>query len=54
MRKLTLLVRVFPGMLTLIAPVVAPTGTVAVMWVFDTTVNVAGVPLKVTLVAPVR
>ena len=35
-------------------PVVAPVGTVVVISDFDFTVNVAAVPLKVTLVAPVR
>ena len=35
-------------------PVVALSGTVAVISVSDTTVNVAGVPLNVTLVEPVR
>jgi hypothetical protein len=30
------------------APVVAPTGTVAVIWMVESTVNVAEVPLKLT------
>jgi hypothetical protein len=42
------------GVVTLIGPVVAPTGTVAVILVALTTLNVAAVPLKVTAVAPVR
>lgn len=39
---------------TLMVPVVAPVGTVAVMLVADPTVNVALVPLKRTPVAPVK
>ena len=35
-------------------PVVAPAGTVVLISVAETTVNAAAVPLKVTLVAPVR
>jgi hypothetical protein len=35
-------------------PVVAPAGTVVVISEGETTVNAAGVPLKVTLLAPVR
>src|ERR1700730_10713884 len=35
-------------------PVVAPAGTVVVISELDTTVKVAAVPLKLTLVAPVR
>ncbi len=35
-------------------PLVAPIGTVVVISVAETTVNVAGVPLKVTLVVPLR
>jgi hypothetical protein len=42
------------GATTLTAPVVAPVGTVVVISVAETTVNVAAVPLNVTLVAPVR
>jgi len=49
-----LLERVPLGVVTTMVPVVAPLGTVAVMYVSDTTVNVAGVSLKVTLVVPVR
>src|SRR6185437_5350642 len=37
-----------------IGPVVAPVGTVAVIWVAELTVNVAALPLKVTAVAPVK
>ena len=39
---------------TLIGPVVAPVGTVAVIWVLETTVKAASVPLKVTVLAPVK
>ena len=38
----------------MIFPVVAPTGTVAVILKLDATVNVAALPLKLTLVVPVR
>jgi hypothetical protein len=52
-RKFTLLVNVRLGVVTLIFPVVAPLGTVVVIAVpAELTVNVAAVPLKVTLVAP--
>ncbi len=44
-----------PGVVTQIFPVVAPVGTVAVIWVEETTLNaVAETPLNVTLVAPVK
>ena len=39
---------------TLTVPVVAPLGTVALISELETTVNVAAVPLKLTLLAPVR
>jgi hypothetical protein len=39
---------------TVTSPCVAPVGTVVVISDADTTVNVAGVPLKLTLVASVR
>ena len=54
--KGTLLERVPPGVATSTVPVVAPAGTVVVILnkYLDTTVNVAAVPLKLTLVAPVR
>ena len=52
--NVALLVSVPLGVTTSTVPVVAPAGTVVVIKVFDTTVNVDGVPLKVTLVAPVR
>src|ERR1700722_723257 len=39
---------------TLTFPVVAPVGTVAVISLADTTLNVAAVPLKLTAVAPVN
>src|ERR1039458_879490 len=53
-RKRTLLERVPLGVTTWTFPVVAPAGTVVVIKELDTTVNVAAVPLKMTLVAPVR
>lgn len=43
-----------PGVVTSTRPVVAPVGTVVVISDAETTVNVAAVPLNVTLVAPVR
>lgn len=52
--KLLVLVAVLSGVVTLIAPVVAPVGTVVVMAVSETTLNVALAPLKLTLVAPVK
>jgi hypothetical protein len=42
------------GVTTWTVPVVAPVGPVALIWVAEPIVDVAGVPLKVTLVAPVR
>ena len=49
------LVAVPPGVLTEIFPVPAPTGTVAVIFVSEFTVNTAVFPtLNVTLVAPVK
>ena len=53
-RKGTLLESVPLGVVTWTGPVVAPGGTVVAMKVpVELTVNVAAVPLKVTLVAPV-
>src|SRR5208283_1987416 len=52
--KLLLLVKVPLGSVTVIGPVVAPAGTVAVRYVSDTMVKDAGVPLKETPVAPVK
>jgi hypothetical protein len=44
-----------PGVVTERGPVVAPAGTVAVIWVDESTVNVVAlVPLNVTAVAPVK
>jgi hypothetical protein len=44
-----------PGAVTVITPVVAPAGTVAVILVLEFTVNVvAAVPLKLTAVLPVK
>src|SRR5439155_6360811 len=42
------------GAVTLIGPVVAPLGTLVEICVSETTVKVAGVPLKATPVAPVK
>ena len=52
--KLVLLIRVPPGVTTLTLPEVAPVGTLVLICVLETTVNLAAVPLKLTLVAPVR
>ena len=52
--KLLPLVPVPEGVVTAIVPVVAPLGTVAVIWKFETTENEAVVPLNVTVVAPVN
>src|ERR1700730_11549580 len=52
--KATLLKSVPLGVVTSTVPVVAPVGTAVVISVAETTVYVAAVPLKVTLVAPVR
>ena len=52
-RKITLLESVPEGVTTLTVPVVAPAGTVVVIKEAETTLNVAAVPLNVTLVAPV-
>jgi hypothetical protein len=54
MLKLTLLVKFPAGVATTTAPVVAPAGTTADMYVSLTTLNfVAPTPLNVTLVVPV-
>ena len=50
--KLVALVAVPPGVVRLIGPLPAPSGTVAVICVAETTVNVALVPLKLTALAP--
>ena len=52
--KLAALVPVPAGVVTAIVPVLAPTGTVAAIWVADTTEKAAAVPLKWTAVAPVK
>jgi hypothetical protein len=52
--KLPELVAVPPGVVTLILPVEAPEGTVAVIWVEDSTVKVAATPLNRTELAPVK
>lgn len=48
------LVPVPAAVVTEIRPVVAPVGTVAVIWVADTKVNVAATLLNFTAVAPVK
>jgi hypothetical protein len=48
------LVAVPPGVVTLIVPVAAPEGTVARIWVEDSTVKAAFTPLNCTDVAPVK
>jgi len=52
--KFVELVPVPTELVTVIRPVVAPVGTVAVICVLLLTVNVAFVPLNLTLVAPVK
>jgi hypothetical protein len=52
--KLVALVAVPPGVVTVILPVVAPAGTVAVTDVAVLVVNVAVTPLNLTAVTPVR
>jgi hypothetical protein len=48
------LAQVPSGVVTVIKPVVVPTGTVAVIWVYELTVNTAEIPLNETSVAPVK
>jgi len=48
------LVPVPPGVVTLILPVTAPTGTVAVIWVAEFTTKLARTPPNRTAVAPVK
>lgn len=43
-----------PGVVTVTGPVVAPKGTVVVIWASESTLNVALVPLNCTWVAPVK
>lgn len=50
--KFAALVAVPPAVVTLMGPVVALAGTVAVIWVLEFTVNVAAVPLNLTDVTP--
>ena len=53
--KLVALVPEPAVVLTVIGPVVAPAGTVAVIWVFESTVKLlAATPPKLTAVAPVK
>ena len=42
------------GVVTLILPVVAPPGTLVLIWVLETTLRAAATLLKVTWVAPVK
>ena len=46
--------RVPLGVVTVTGPVVVPFGTLVVISVSETTLNFAGVPLKLTIVVPVR
>jgi hypothetical protein len=50
--KLVVLATVPAPVVTWIGPVEAPAGTVAVIWLFEFTVNVAAVRLNATAVAP--
>jgi hypothetical protein len=53
--KLVVVVNVPPGVVTEIGPVVAPVGTVAVIWVAEfTTTLVAVIPLNLTTVVPIK
>jgi hypothetical protein len=52
--KLATLVALPPGVVTLIVPVVDPAGTVAVIWLYETTLKPDAVPWKVTCVAPLK
>ena len=54
MVKLDELVAVPPGVVTLIEPLVAPAGTVALIDVADTTLKMALVSLNFTAVAPMK
>lgn len=52
--KFDVLVAVPPAVVTLMGPVVAPVGTVAVILVAELTMKVALTPLNLTEVAPVK
>src|SRR5262245_60555063 len=52
--KLVALVAVPPGVVTVIGPLVAPAGTIAVICPAESTVKLAGLPLNFTAVAPVK
>ena len=52
--KAASLASVRAGVFTWTLPVLAPVGTVALISVFETTVNFAAFPLKVTALEPVR
>src|SRR5947209_897676 len=54
MKLLALFTTVPLEMVTAITPVLAPLGTVVVIWVSELTVKVAETPLKVTFFAPVK
>jgi hypothetical protein len=49
-----LLFNVPPGVIIVTVPVVAALGTVVLIWELETTTKAAAVPLKLTLVVPVR
>jgi hypothetical protein len=53
-RKTALLLSVLFGVVTVTKPVVAPVGTAVLISVLETTLKVAAVPLKLTLVALLR
>jgi hypothetical protein len=53
-RNFTLLFSVLPDAVTVTNPVVAPSGTLAQMRVFETTVNAAAVPLNMTQLTSAR
>ena len=52
--KFVLLAPVPPGPVTAIGPVIAPAGTVAVIWISKITLKMAATPPKVTAVAPLK
>jgi hypothetical protein len=52
--KITIVFSVPLGVTTVTTPLVAPAGTVAWISVLEITVKLAAMPLKLTLVAPVR
>ena len=52
--KLAALATVPPAVVTVSGPLVAAAGTVAVIWVAESTLKVAAAPLKVTALAPLK